>query len=257
VTLTRAIVKPPGPRFADGLTTSGLGPPDLARALEQHARYCDALEACGLRLIRLADDPAYPDGTFVEDTAVVFGDGALVARPGAPSRRGEVDAVRVALSGETARPDGIASPGTLDGGDVCDAEQIVLIGVSARTNEVGASQLARWLEDRGRASRVIDIRGTPGLLHLKSGLAWLGGRRLAAVSALAGHEALRDREVVVVPAGEEYAANCVRINGRLLTASGYPAWEAALRALREDVVVLDVSEFRKMDGGLSCLSIRF
>ena len=255
--LTRAIVKPPGPRFADGLTTSGLGPPDLPRALEQHGRYCAALEACGLRLVRLPDDPAHPDGTFVEDTAVVFGRDALLALPGAASRRGEVDAVRGALSDEAVRLEAIEAPGTLDGGDVCDAEQVVLIGVSARTNASGAAQLARWLEDRGRPSRVIDMRGIPGLLHLKSGLAWLGGRRLAAVSALAGHEALRDHEVVVVPAGEEYAGNCVRINGRVLTAAGYPAWEATLRELREDVIVLDVSEYRKMDGGLSCLSIRF
>ena len=99
----RALVRPPAANFAEGLTTAGLGAPDVARALEQHAEYCRVLERCGLALTRLDPDPRHPDSTFVEDTAVVVGERALLTRPGAPSRMGEVTAVAPALARELAR----------------------------------------------------------------------------------------------------------------------------------------------------------
>jgi dimethylargininase len=252
-----AIVRPPSSNFAEGLTSVDLGVPDFALALEQHARYCDALEACGLALTRLPADPRHPDGTFVEDAAVLVGSQAIITRPGAPSRAGEVEAVEAALAPFFARRSRIMSPGTLDGGDVCEAGDRVLIGISARTNEEGAGQLASYLTDQGIASTFIDIRDTVGLLHLKSGISWLGEGRLAANGTLAEHPGLRGFEIVQVEAGEAYAANCVRVNGRVLAASGFPRFEGDLRARGYDPLVVDVSEFEKMDGGLSCLSLRF
>lgn len=151
----------------------------------------------------------------------------------------------------------IQPPGTLDGGDVCAVENHFFIGISERTNEEGAQQLAEWLAQYGYTSACVDIRGLSGLLHLKSGLAYLCDNRLAVVDALAGRAAFRGYELVRVPAGEEYAANCVRVNEHVLVAAGYPRFEALLRDLGDSMIALDVSEYRKMDGGLSCLSLRF
>ena len=135
--------------------------------------------------------------------------------------------------------------------------QAVLIGLSERTNEEGARQLAVWLYGRGIESRTVDIRTIPGILHLKSGIAFLGEGRLAVVKALAGRPEFSGFEEVRVPAREEYAANCLRVNGTFIVPAGYPGFSSILRTLGLPVVELDMSEFRKMDGGLSCLSLRF
>jgi dimethylargininase len=255
--LTHAIVRPPAATFADGITSSGLGPPSLARALEQHAAYCWTLDRLGLSVVKLPPDAEFPDSTFVEDAAIVTSRGAILTRPGAPSRAGEVTAIGAALDRWFPELDRIGPPGTVDGGDVCEAGSHFFIGLSQRTNGEGAAQLAVWLERRGFGSSVIDIRGMLGMLHLKTGLSWLGERRLLAASGLAGHEALRGWEVVEVPKGEEYAANCIRVNDAVLVARGFPKTAALLRGLGHDVAELEMSEYRKMDGGLSCLSVRW
>jgi dimethylargininase len=254
---TRAIVRPPAATFAAGITTSRLGPPDLALALEQHEAYCRTLERLGISLVRLAPDAGFPDSTFVEDGAIVTARGAILTRPGAASRAGEVAALGAALGRWFPDLATITAPGTVDGGDVCEAGPHFFIGLSARTNVEGAAQLAAWLGKRGFGSSVIDIRGMPGLLHLKTGLSWLGGRRLLAGDELAGHEALGGWQIARVPAGEEYAANCVRINDAVLIAQGFPATAALLGGLGYEVIALGMSEYRKMDGGLSCLSVRW
>jgi dimethylargininase len=254
---SNALVRPPAETFARGITSSRLGPPDLALALEQHRAYCEALERLGLSLLRLDPDPTFPDSTFVEDTAVVTARGAMLTRPGAPSRMGEVAGVGAALRGWFPEPAVISPPGALDGGDVCEAGEHCFIGLSHRTNREGAAQLAQWLTGAGLGSSVIDIGGIPGLLHLKTGLSWLGERRLLATDEIAGYEALSGWEVVRVPDGEDYAANCIRVNGTLLVPAGFPATSALLAGLGYRLVELDMSEYRKMDGGLSCLSVRW
>ncbi len=256
---TRALVRLPDDNFADGLTASCLGPPNVAQARAQHANYVWALEACGLTVTRLEPDSRHPDGTFVEDTALVTTRGVLLTRPGAESRRGEVAAIAHALEEcfPAAETETIHAPGTLDAGDVGEADGHFFIGISARTNVAGAQQLALWLAARGFTSTTVDIRALPGLLHLKSGFAHLGGRQLAAVGALAAHPALHGWDVQLVPTGEDYAANCVRVNDVVLVPAGFPQTSALLRAAGLRVVELDVSEFRKMDGGLSCLSLRW
>jgi dimethylargininase len=251
-----AIVRPPASTFAMGITAAGLGPPALELALEQHEAYVRALEACGLQPIRLDPDPRHPDSTFVEDAAVIAPGGALLTRPGAPSRRGEVDSLREALQGVFPRLRAIDPPGTLDGGDVCEAGRHFFIGLSDRTNESGARQLIDFLAEDGCTSALIDIRGMAGVLHLKSGMAALGERRLVAIDVLSGHEAFRGYDVVRVPNEESYAANCVPVNGSLLVAAGFPNMERTLRGLGYSILPLEMSEFRKMDGGLSCLSLR-
>jgi len=254
---TRAIVRPPATTFAEGITSAGLGPPDMALALKQHEAYCQTLERLGLALIRLPPDPAFPDSTFVEDTAIVTARGATLTRPGAASREGEVRSIGDELGKWFPELGAITAPGTVDGGDVCEAGEHFFIGLSERTNPEGAAQLAAWLERRRFSTSVMDIRGIPGLLHLKTGLSWLGGRRLLASAEVAGHGALGGWEVVRVPAGEDYAANCVRVNEALLVARGFPATSALLGELGYDLVPLPMTEYRKLDGGLSCLSLRW
>jgi len=252
-----AVVRPPSANFASGLTNASLGAPSYERALRQHARYREALTACGLAVTTLEPDARFPDSTFVEDTAVITAHGAILTRPGAPSRAGEVDAIRGSLGGFFEALPSIVAPGTLDGGDVCEAGGHVFIGISRRTNEAGAEQLADWLAISGLTSSFADIRALPGLLHLKAGLAWLGERRLAGVGPLVSHPAFDEYERIADPPGEEYAPNCVLVNDRVLVAGGFPLFEETLRGAGFEVIVLDMSEFEKMDGGLSCLSLRF
>jgi dimethylargininase len=283
---TKAIVRPPAPNFAEGLTTADLGTPDYQRALKQHEGYCAALEQCGLRLIRLAADSRYPDSTFVEDTAVLTDKCAVLTKSGAPSRSGEVESMGKVLADLFPSPRAIQPPGTLDGGDVCEAGNHFFIGISERTNEAGAQQLAELLAPFGYTTSFVDItksgtgvrgprRGSPAgvpdppvthaqdarathhILHLKSGLAFLGDNRLAVIEALANRSELRGYDLVHVNDDEMYAANCIRINDHVLVAAGYPLLESKLRELGYQTIALDMTEFQKMDGGLSCLSLRF
>ena len=254
---TKAIVRPPGANFAEGLTTAQLGMPVYPRALEQHEAYCATLEQCGLTLMRLEADERYPDSTFVEDTAVLTGRCAIPARPGAASRVGEVVGIQKVLAQFYSELHSINEPATLDGGDVCEAGNHFFIGISQRTNEAGAQQLAELLASFGYTSSFVDIRGINAILHLKSGLAYLGEDRLVVIEALANRKEFRRFDLVRVSSREEYAANCVRVNDHVLVAGGYPVFEGRLRKLGYQTIAVGMSEFQKMDGGLSCLSLRF
>jgi dimethylargininase len=256
VRFTRAIARTPAATFASGITTSQLGKPLLAEALEQHQAYCDALRQAGLNVVVLTDDPTYPDSTFVEDAAVVARSRAIVARPGASSRQGETGAVRYGLAAFFDSIDEIAAPGTLDGGDVCEADGRAFIGLSHRTNRSGAGQLASWFSAQGTTASIVDIRDL-SLLHLKSAMAYLDNGLFAVTGELADRCGLSAPEIVTVTPAEAYAANCVRVNDVVLIAEGYPLLRRELERRGFSTLALDVSEFRKMDGGLSCLSIRF
>ena len=258
--MLRAIVRPPAINFAQGLTTSKRGAPVYEIALKQHELYCQALQQCGLTVTRLEADPRYPDSTFVEDTAVFTDRRAIVSRSGAPSRAGEVDEMKVVLARFFAEIRAITGSGTLDGGDVCQSGvngKHFFIGISERTNEDGARQLAGFLDQLGYTHAFVDIRHINGLLHLKSGLASLGERRLVVIDQLTHHEAFRAFDLIPVAPAEAYAANCIQVNGRVLIADGYPTFAQTLTELGYDIVPIDMSEFQKMDGGLSCLSLRF
>ena len=272
VVLTKAIVRSPAPNFLEGLTTASLGAPDYERALAQHEAYCRALEQSGLTLIRLDADPDFPDSTFVEDTALLTERGAVLTRPGAPSRAGEVESMRRVLDDYFPSLQSIQSPGTVDGGDVCEAEDHFFIGISERTNEAGARELADILASFSYTTSFIDMRhlrgkqsvpgavatgSSPEILHLKSGIAYLGDQRLAVIDALAGRVEFSSYELIHADDNEAYAANCVRINEHILVAAGFPLFEAKLPDLGYETIALEMSEFQKMDGGLSCLSLRF
>jgi dimethylargininase len=255
--LTRAIVRPPCPNFSAGLTSVDLGIPDHAGALRQHEAYCAALERCGLALTRLEPDERFPDSTFVEDTAVITPRCAILTRPGATSRLEEVSRIGATLAQFYPSQESIRAPGTVDGGDICEAGKHFFIGISQRTNEAGARQLAELLASQDFSSSFVDIRGIAGLLHLKSGLTYLGDRRLVVIDALANREEFHGYDLVRLNCGDEYAANSVRVNDQILVAAGFPAFEKKLIDLGYQTIALEMSEFQKMDGGLSCLSLRF
>ena len=254
---TNAIVRIPGSNFAQGLTTVQLGVPHYERVLEQHARYCEALKGCGLTLTTLDADPDHPDSTFVEDTAVLTAQRAIMTRPGARSREGEAAAMRTTLRRFYSTTLEIDAPGTVDGGDICEAGNHFFLGLSHRTNEEGARQLAAHLTREGYTSAIIDVRGMKRILHLKSGISYIGGNTLVAMEEMAGHELFAGFDRLRVRSEESYAANCVRVNERVLVAAGYPHLTAELAARGFHPLELEMSEFQKMDGGLSCLSLRF
>ena len=254
---TRAITRLPGPGFADGLTRIDLGRADVDRALAQHAAYRDALRDCGLDVTVLPADPAHPDGTFVEDTAIIVPEGAILTIPGAPERQGELPPIAAALRAHFPDLARIEGDGRVDGGDICEAGRHVFIGLSHRTNAEGARQLAAWLAGHGYTSATVDIRAMDSILHLKSGLSCLAGERLLLIPELADHPAFAGHERLVVDADEAYAANAVQVNDRVLVAAGHPKLVATLRAHGYAPLELDMSEFAKLDGGLSCLSLRF
>lgn len=250
---TRALCRPPGPDLAAGLTTAELGPPDPALALDQHAAYVAALKDLGLEVEILPTLDGHPDACFVEDTAVLVPGLAVVTRSGAPSRLGEEESVAEALAahGEVAR---LTAAATLDGGDVLVAEGTCWIGLSARTNADGARQLAAALAPRGYECVTVEVGAG---LHLKSGVNHLGGRRLLATPHLADHPAFRGWDVLRVSPGEAYAANTLFVNGTLLTPAGFPCTRELIESCGLPVRELQLSEFEKVDGGLTCLSLRF
>jgi dimethylargininase len=254
---TRAIVKEPCENFASGETTADLGTPDLERALEQHQAYCEALESCGLKLIHLPPDEKDPDSTFVEDTALLTARGAVLTRPGATSRRDEVESIAPVVRDYFSSVYSIEEPGTLDAGDVCEADDHYFIGISRRTNEHGARQLASILDSFGYTTSLIDIRGVGNILHLKSGMAYLSDRRLVVTEALRNVQEFSNYDLICLNSTEEYAANCLSLNGKTLIASGFRSVQRELELLGYPTICLDMSEFQKMDGGLSCLSLRF
>ena len=254
---TRAVVKEPCANFASGLTTVNLGKPDLEVVLRQHQAYCEALESCGLELIRLPPDDKYPDSTFVEDMAVLTPRGAVITWPGARSRFGEVESIHQVVEKYFSNVQGIKKPDTLDAGDVCEAGEHFFIGISRRTSGNGARQLAGYLNAFGYTTSLIDIRGLSNILHLKSGMAYLSGKRLVVIEALRNVPEFSDYDLICLNSTEEYAANCLSLNGRILIASGFPGVKRELELLGYPTISLDMSEFQKMDGGLSCLSLRF
>jgi dimethylargininase len=254
---TKAIVRPPAHNFADGLTTVDLGIPQIELAMQQWEAYCAALVICGLTLTRLEADPAHPDSTFVEDTVVITPHQAILTRPGTESRAGEVAEIADVVRDFYPEAASITAPGALDGGDICEAGKHFFLGISHRTNVEGARQLAEHLARDGYTASCVDITGMTSILHLKSGISYIGENTLVVMDEMAEWPEFAGYDLLRVSADESYGANCVRVNDRVLVAEGFPNLETELVRRGFDPLVMGMSEFRKMDGGLSCLSLRF
>ncbi|NML34446.1 dimethylarginine dimethylaminohydrolase family protein [Paraburkholderia antibiotica] len=249
---SQAIVRRPAASCASGLTTAQLGAPDYEKTLSQFDAYCAALRDLGLKLAELPAQSEFPDSHFVEDTAVVMPELAVITRPGAPARRGETDTIAPALAAfRELRP---LAAGNMDGGDVLMVDKRFFIGVSGRTDAAGIRAFTDIVAPHGYTVDAIEVAGG---LHLKSVVNYIGNNVLLLNEALADHEAFRDFERIVVDAEEEYAGNTLWINDTLITPQGYPLTLKRLESLGLPLIQLDTSEFRKMDGGLTCLSLRF
>jgi dimethylargininase len=250
---TYAIVRKPGDDFAHGSTTSNLGTPRYELIMKQHGAYIKALSSLGLELIVLEPLPNYPDAYFVEDTAVVTPDVAIITNPGNKDRQGEEDTIERALAAyrKTVR---IKAPGTVDGGDVLQVDSHFFIGISERTNREGAKQLGCIFEEYRYTWATIYVEAG---LHLKSSVNYIGKNTLLITEKFAHYNKFKDYHSIIVDKTEEYAANTLLINNSLITPKGFPNIIKKLEAMGLNIIELDVSEARKMDGGLTCMSLRF
>ena len=249
---THAIVRLPGEDFAQGITTSDLGAPDYALMLQQHQAYVAALRSLGLKVELLDPLPGHPDAYFVEDPAIVTPEAAVVTRPGALARRGEADAIAPVLANY--RPvERIQAPGTLDGGDVLIVGKQLFVGLSERTNSDGAAQLGAILAKFGY--RYTPVAVDAGL-HLKSSVNAAGDNTLLLSAGFAGRAEFAGYDCLILDAADAYACNTLWINDALLMPAGFPSARRKLADLGLPVIELEVSEVRKMDGGLTCMSLR-
>ena len=259
---TRAIVRRPGHSLANGITSAPeLGRPLYEKALEQHDAYIAALQSCGLEVTVLPALEEFPDSCFVEDTAVVTRCGAIIDNPGAPSRNGEAAAMEPTLRQffDDEHVAHIIAPGTLEGGDVMMVDDHFYAGRSARTNPEGIAQFVAILESWGLSGSEVPLEE---VLHLKTGVNYLGtnpqGERVLLVSGeFVDRPDFADFRRIVVPPEEAYAANSLWINGTVIVPAGYPQVHAAIQEAGFPTIEVDTSEYRKVDGGLSCLSLRF
>lgn len=248
-----AIVRAVPSSIDAGITSADLGKPDYEKAREQHERYVGALERCGLEVTVLEADERYPDSVFIEDTAVVTDRCAIVTNPGAERRRGEVHEIEEVLSGLYENVERIVSPGTLDGGDVLQVGDHFYVGLTRRTNREGAEQLAAILRGYGFGASFVELRR---FLHLKTGVAYLGGKDLLVAGELVARDEFDGFDEIVVTPEEEYSANCIRVNGQVLVPAGCEKTREKISGRGYEVIEMEMSEFRKVDGGLSCLSLR-
>jgi dimethylargininase len=237
-----------------GITSASLGKPDFQKALLQHQRYAEALERCGLQLVILTGDARYPDSTFIEDIALCTPVCAFITNPGAESRKGETAGIRDVLVRFYQHIEEIVSPGTLEAGDVMMVGTHFYIGISERTNQAGAGQLIKGLEQHGLSGSVVPLKE---VLHLKTGVSYLEENNLLVCGEFIHFPGFERFKQIVVPAQEAYAANSLWINGTVLVPEGFPETRRRIEYAGYPVIGLDVSEFQKLDGGLSCLSLRF
>jgi len=247
----RAIVREPAGSVVQGLRT-GSEPPAYDRVLAEHRAYVSALEAAGAAVEILPALPEHPDSVFVEDPAFVLPEGAILLRPGAPSRFAEAALLAPALHRHFARVAEV-DEGFVDGGDILVLPDEILIGLSARTDSAGARRFCELVRELGRRARIVEP--PPGLLHLKTGCALIDEGTLIAVPAMA--PLFPDYELLVTPEGEEHSANLIRVNDRILMGTGFPRTAALLAERGFDVVETPATEIARIDAGLSCMSLRW
>lgn len=247
-----AIVRKPGRSVIGGLRAGGGPDPSYDDVLDEHGAYVAALGAAGLAVEILPPLDAFPDSIFVEDPAFVISEGAIVLNPGAPSRMGEADEIAPILRRRFARVLELEE-GYADGGDILILPDEILIGLSARTDRIGAERFVALAAELGRSARIVE---TPrGTLHFKTASALIDEETVIATPALA--PCFPGYDVLVTPAGEEAAANLLRVNDRVLVSAAFPRTIDLLAARGLALVPLDTREIAKVDAGLSCMSLRW
>lgn len=251
---TKAIVRIPCQAMVNGLSSANLGLPDYQKALVQHADYIEALKECGLRVTVLPADENFPDSTFVEDVALITPHCAILTHPGAPTRTLETQSMRTVIGEFYAQIETVEAPGNVEAGDIMMVGDHFYVGLSERTNQKGAEQIIAILERYGMHGSVVELTE---VLHLKTGLGYLENNNLLACGEFLGKPEFQQYNLLQVDSDEAYAANSVWINEVVLTPRGYPKTRSLIENAGYQVREVEVSEFRKLDGGLSCLSLRF
>jgi dimethylargininase len=249
-----AIVRTPCPSMVNGLTSATLGKPDYQLALEQHEKYIQALKQCRVFVTTLKPADEFPDSVFVEDAALMTLHCAIITNPGAPSRNPEPKLLGSTIRKYFTSLERIEAPGTLDGGDVMMVGKHFYIGLSERTNEKGASQLIKILKKYDMTGSTIPLKE---MLHLKTGLSYLENNILLITGEFLKMEAFKNFNQIVVDEDEAYAVNSIWVNDTIIVPEGYPKTLKKIQEAGYRTITVDVSEFRKLDGGLSCLSLRF
>lgn len=254
---SHVIVRRPCRAMVDGITSAPeLGKPDYELALKEHDDYIAALKQCDVDVTVLEADERYPDSCFVEDPALITRKCAIITNPGAPSRNGEkneiIGAVKKFFSDD--QIEYIKAPGTLEGGDVMMVGDHFYVGRSARTNEEGIRQLTEILAKYGMTCSEVPLYE---VLHLKTGVNYLEDNNMLVSGEFVEKPDFAQYNKVVIPQEEAYAANCIWVNDTVIVPAGYPAVLKAVQDLGYKTLVVDTSEYRKLDGGLSCLSLRF
>ena len=253
---THAITRRPAPSITAGLRAVDIGSPDLTLMAQHHADYVATLRATGATVVELAALEAYPDSVFVEDTALCLPMGAVIMRPGAPSRLGEAAEMAPHLAklyGDIRHID--ADGSFIEGGDILVTETEILVGRSARTNAAGIADLARLTDDWGLPVR--EVFTPPGVLHFKTDCSLLDADTILATPRLAASGCFAGYKVTHTAEGEEACANSIRFNDVVIMPAGFTRTRDAVVKAGYDIREISNSECAKLDGGMSCLSLRF
>jgi dimethylargininase len=249
-----AIVRTPCPSMINGITNATLGPPNYEIALEQHKKYIEVLKQCRVFVTTLKPAEEFPDSVFVEDAALLTLHCAIITNPGVPSRNPEPGLLKSTIRKFFTSLEHIEPPGTLEGGDIMMVGKHFYIGLSERTNENGARQLIKILKKYEMTGSIIPLQE---MLHLKTGLSYLENNNLLITGEFINRAEFKNFNQIIVDEDEAYAANSIWINDTVIVPAGYPKTLEKIKEAGYRTLTADVSEFRKLDGGLSCLSLRF
>ncbi len=252
---TRAIVRRPAASIIDGLRAVDTGTPDLILMEQHHSDYVTALRSTGAIVMELPVLHAYPDSVFVEDTALCLPQGAIVMRPGAPTRLGEAGEMAPHLAALYTNVAHVVAPGRIEGGDILVMEREILVGRSARTDAAGVAELIRLVTPWGHQVR--EVFTPPGVLHFKTDCSLLDAETILATPRLAASGCFDGYHVIHTVQGEEACANAIRFNDIVLMPAGFPRTADMLAKAGYDLRIIGNSECAKLDGGMSCLSLRF
>jgi dimethylargininase len=249
----KAIVRRPCENMIHGITREDEGVPDYSLALKQHDSYIEALKSCGLEVITIEKNNTFPDSVFIEDTAVLTKEFAIITNPSPKARKEEIVGVIPTIKKQYQTIEYIAPPGTLEGGDIMLIGDTFYIGRTARSNEDGIRQFKKIINKHGYNAIIIDVTD---MLHLKTGVSFIGNDTVLIVDSLKNHSAFSSYKKIIAEGSEAYAANSLNINGKIIIPEGYPETRNKLEQEGYNLIELDISEYRKLEGGLSCMSLR-
>ena len=249
------IVRTPSHSVVNGLRADDRGNPTYEGVKAEHDAYIAAMRDAGVEVTVLPALEAFPDSIFVEDPALVFTEGAILLRPGAETRVKETAEITPTLHNMFETVLDLPSPGFADGGDVLTTPKSVMIGLSARTDKAGAEALVGCIEKLGRKAEIV---ATPeGVLHFKTDCSLLDDESVLSTARLARSGVFKDFKQIIIPEGEEPAANALRVNDVVMVGSDFPRTIEMLDTLGYKVVPMKTTEIGKIDAGLSCMSLRW